>query len=244
MGSFVRDVKFATLTSVESGQLITERPRACDRCRRRRTRCEGRSPCIECYRVRVKCTYLLAKRRPGRQARTRQQVQSKNSLQESHSSAPDNSVQMSDSPQQSHSPLQDTSLGKCHSPVDTCCRRLEEPQAELMRPLDGKVGLTLGRGLGFGGDYGLHLPESARTNSASPHLEKDVRLALSRRPPVSANEEHSMKVDRSHSQLGEDQIPSLGISDRASSSRAADHGALHRYEIYERPQADPSERGG
>lgn len=44
--------------------------RACDRCRRRKTRCDGLEPCRTCARVGVECLYALPSKPRGRRPRT------------------------------------------------------------------------------------------------------------------------------------------------------------------------------
>ncbi|CZR62111.1 uncharacterized protein PAC_12008 [Phialocephala subalpina] len=45
--------------------------RACDKCSRSKTRCDGNLPCQHCIDYDVVCTYLLEKKRPGRASRTK-----------------------------------------------------------------------------------------------------------------------------------------------------------------------------
>jgi hypothetical protein len=105
-----------TSTSVNKGRVRAVHQKACDRCRRRKTRCSAASTCAQCARASACCTYLLPAHRPGRTPKRRSQRQ--------------------DAP---------IHLTEQHGPSVV----VEDD-------------LKLGRGLGFGGDYGLHLPEASQ----------------------------------------------------------------------------------
>lgn len=140
-------------TTVKQGRLSAELPRACDRCRRRKTRCD-QTPCKSCVRAVVACTHLLPQHRPGRHSKTRQQESQR--LNNAPRTGPAHGTECSDGP----STRLAEELGS-----EAMLSRTNEQRATGRSEAPDTEELTLGRGLGFGGDYGLHVLESAQTNS-------------------------------------------------------------------------------
>lgn len=46
--------------------MSTHTKQACDACRRRKVRCDGRNPCLRCKQTELACTFLIAPRKKGR----------------------------------------------------------------------------------------------------------------------------------------------------------------------------------